>query len=91
MNLSMIRSETAELKRTNRQRYEYRRNGGNHDNVHYIPLDMQPFYQKMDISTDDIAELNNRYSDWKSLPYCFVQNESTRHKTGETAGAVTIT
>ena len=68
MHLYVIRLELAKVGRTHREVFDSMREHGIGVNLHYIPVHMQPYYQRMGFKLGDYPEAERYYEDALSLP-----------------------
>jgi len=68
LHLYVIRLKPGEIDKTYRQVFEALRAAGIGINLHYIPVHMQPYYQKLGFKTGDFAEAERYYETAISLP-----------------------
>ncbi len=68
LHLYVIRLNLKELDRTHRQVFEALREIGVGVNLHYIPVHMQPYYQKLGFKAGDFPESERYYETAISLP-----------------------
>tara|TARA_B100000767_G_C19771001_1_gene540007 strand:- start:268 stop:1425 length:1158 start_codon:yes stop_codon:yes gene_type:complete len=67
-HLYVIRLKLNELIKSQREIFEDLRNLGIGVNIHYIPVHLQPFFQKMGFRLGDFPEAEKYYADAISLP-----------------------
>lgn len=68
LHLYVIRLELNKIAITHRQVFERLRELGIGVNLHYIPIHMQPYYQRMGFHLGDFVEAERYYSEAISLP-----------------------
>jgi len=68
LHLYVIRLKPGEIAKTHRQVFEALRAAGIGVNLHYIPVHMQPYYQKQGFKAGDFAEAEMYYETAISLP-----------------------
>jgi len=68
LHLYVIRLKLAEIGKTHRQMFEALRAAGIGVNLHYIPVHMQPYYQKLGYKAGDFPEAEGYYETAISLP-----------------------
>lgn len=68
LHLYVIRLKLSKTAKTHRQVFEALRAGGIGINLHYIPIHMQPYYQKLGFNTGDFPEAERYYETAISLP-----------------------
>ncbi|MFZ4526170.1 MAG: UDP-4-amino-4,6-dideoxy-N-acetyl-beta-L-altrosamine transaminase [Chlorobium sp.] len=67
-HLYIIRLKLAEINKTHRQVYEALRDAGLLVNLHYIPVYLQPYYEKMGFSAGYCSKAEQYYSEAISIP-----------------------
>lgn len=67
-HLYVIRLDPARINSTHKEVFEQLRGRGIGVNLHYIPVHMQPFYQKLGFKLGDYPEAERYYSEAISLP-----------------------
>jgi dTDP-4-amino-4,6-dideoxygalactose transaminase len=67
-HLYVIRLKLTEIKVTHRQAYEAFRSAGILVNLHYIPVYLQPYYEKMGFVTGYCPQAEQYYSEAISIP-----------------------
>lgn len=68
LHLYVVRLQLNKLTMSHRQVFEALREQGIGVNLHYIPVHMQPYYQRMGFKPDDFPEAQNYYAQAISLP-----------------------
>lgn len=68
LHLYVIRLKLGEIAKTHRQVFEALRAGGIGINLHYIPVHMQPYYQRLGFKAGDFPEAERYYETAISLP-----------------------
>ena len=68
LHLYVIRLQLDKINKSRRQVFEELRLSGIGVNVHYIPVHMQPFYEKMGFKLGDFPEAERYYDEAISLP-----------------------
>ncbi|OIR19124.1 UDP-4-amino-4-deoxy-L-arabinose--oxoglutarate aminotransferase [mine drainage metagenome] len=68
LHLYVIRLKPAGIAKTHRQAFEALRAAGIGVNLHYIPVHMQPYYQKLGFKAGDFPEAEKYYGTAISLP-----------------------
>ena len=68
LHLYVIRLKLAQLKNSRRKIFDELRDDGIGVNVHYIPIHLQPFFQKMGFKKGDFPEAERYYSEAISIP-----------------------
>jgi len=68
LHLYVIRLKPGEIAKTHRQVFEALRAAGIGVNLHYIPVHMQPYYQKLGFKVGDFPEAEEYYGTAISLP-----------------------
>jgi UDP-4-amino-4,6-dideoxy-N-acetyl-beta-L-altrosamine transaminase len=68
LHLYVIRLKSGEIAKSHRQVFEALRSTGIGVNLHYIPVHMQPYYQKLGSKTGDYPEAERYYETAISLP-----------------------
>lgn len=67
-HLYVIRLKLQELAKSRRQVFEELRENGIGVNVHYIPVNSQPYYRRAGFGRDDLWEAERYYADALSIP-----------------------
>lgn len=67
-HLYVIRLQLDKIGKTHRQVFEGLREQGIGVNLHYIPIHMQPYYQRMGFNVGDFVEAERYYAEAISLP-----------------------
>jgi dTDP-4-amino-4,6-dideoxygalactose transaminase len=68
LHLYVVRLKRNEIQSSHRQVFENLRDQGIGVNLHYIPVHMQPYYQRLGFKIGDFPESERYYSDAISLP-----------------------
>lgn len=68
LHLYVVRLQLDKITKTHRQVFESLRDQGIGVNLHYIPVHMQPHYQRMGFSTGDYPQAERYYAEAISLP-----------------------
>ena len=68
LHLYVIRSNLNEISKTHKEVFDALRENGIGVNLHYIPVHLQPYYQKMGFKHGDFPNAESYYSDAISLP-----------------------
>jgi UDP-4-amino-4,6-dideoxy-N-acetyl-beta-L-altrosamine transaminase len=68
LHLYVIRLQREKISRSHREVFESLRNLGIGVNLHYIPVHIQPYYQKMGFKAADFPEAQRYYAEAISLP-----------------------
>ncbi len=68
LHLYVVRLQLNKMTMSHRQVFEALREQGIGVNLHYIPVHMQPYYQRMGFKPDDFPEAQNYYAQAISLP-----------------------
>ncbi len=68
MHLYVIRLQLNKIKKSHSQVFEALRNEGIGVNLHYIPIHLHPYYEKMGFKIGDFPEAERYYSEAISLP-----------------------
>ncbi len=68
MHLYVIRLQLDKIKKSHSQVFEALRNEGVGVNLHYIPIHLHPYYEKMGFKIGDFPEAERYYSEAISLP-----------------------
>ena len=76
LHLYVIRLQLGSINKTHRQVFEALRANGIGVNVHYIPVHLQPYYQRMGFCREDFPEAERYYSEALSLPIFSTLSES---------------
>jgi UDP-4-amino-4,6-dideoxy-N-acetyl-beta-L-altrosamine transaminase len=77
MHLYVIRLQLDKIKKSHSQVFEALRNEGVGVNLHYIPIHLHPYYEKMGFKIGDFPEAERYYSEAISLPmYQNLTNEN---------------
>lgn len=80
LHLYVIRLKLAEIAKPHRQVFEALRAAGIGVNLHYIPVHMQPYYQKQGFKAGDFPEAEEYYGTAISLPlFPALTNEQQDH------------
>lgn len=76
LHLYVIRLERDKIQKTHRQVFEALRELGIGVNLHYIPVHIQPYYQRMGFQTGDFPEAESYYAEAISLPMFQTMSEA---------------
>ena len=68
LHLYVIRLNLSEISKTHKEVFDALREQGIGVNLHYIPVHLQPYYQKMGFKQGDFPNAENYYSNAISLP-----------------------
>ena len=68
LHLYIIRLKSGSIRKNHREVFEAMRNAGVGVNLHYIPIHLQPFYQKMGFKGGDFPDAESYYSEAITLP-----------------------
>ncbi len=68
LHLLVVRLQSNRLSKTRRQVFEWLRQAEIGVNVHYIPVHLQPYFQKMGFQPGDFPEVEAYYQDAMTLP-----------------------
>jgi dTDP-4-amino-4,6-dideoxygalactose transaminase len=68
LHLYVIRLNLNELKKTHKEVFEALRENGIGVNLHYIPVHMHPYYQKMGFKVGDYPNAESYYKEAISIP-----------------------
>ena len=68
LHLFVIRLNLEEISKTHKQVFDELRENGIGVNLHYIPVHLQPYYQKIGFKQDDFPHAEAYYSDAISIP-----------------------
>lgn len=68
LHLFVIRLKLNEITKTHKEVFEALRKNGIGVNLHYIPVHLQPYYQKMGFVKGDFPHAENYYTDAISIP-----------------------
>jgi UDP-4-amino-4,6-dideoxy-N-acetyl-beta-L-altrosamine transaminase len=68
LHIYVIRLKLGSISKTHREIFEAMRNAGIGVNLHYIPVHLQPFYQKMGFEKGDFSEAERYYAEAITLP-----------------------
>jgi UDP-4-amino-4,6-dideoxy-N-acetyl-beta-L-altrosamine transaminase len=79
-HLYVIRLKLPELKKTHRQVFEALREAGIGVNLHYIPVHMQPDYQRLGFQSGDFPEAERYYAEAITLPIYSKLSEAEQGK-----------
>jgi len=88
MHLYIIRLELAKIDKSHRQVFEGMRAHGISVNLHYIPIHIQPYYQRMGFKLGDYPEAERYYNDAVSLPMFQTLTETQQDEIVATLGKV---
>ena len=88
MHLYVIRLELVKAGRTHREVFDGMREHGVGVNLHYIPVHMQPYYQRMGFKRGDYPEAERYYEDALSLPMFQTLTEAQQDETVAVLGKV---
>lgn len=79
-HLYVIRLKLNQIKKTQRQVFEALRKAGIGVNIHYIPVHLQPHYQKMGFKKGTFPESERYYAEAISLPIYYGLSEEDQDK-----------
>ena len=88
MHLYIIRLELAKIDKSHSQVFDEMRDHGIGVNLHYIPIHMQPYYQRMGFKSGDYPEAERYYTDAMSLPMFQTLTEAQQDEIVATLGKV---
>jgi len=71
MHLFVIRLQLAKIKKSHQQVFKELRTVGIGVNLHYIPVHLQPYYQKIGFKKGDFPEAESYYQETVSIPVFF--------------------
>jgi len=80
LHLYVVRLQLAEIGRTHRRIFEFMRAKGVGVNVHYIPVYLQPYYERIGFKTGYCPEAERYYSEAISLPMYQAMSEDQQDK-----------
>ncbi|EPJ44440.1 MAG: flmB [Osedax symbiont Rs1] len=75
LHLYVIRLRLDEIEKSHRQVFDELREGGIGVNLHYIPVHLQPYYQKMGFCSGDYPTSEQYYQEAISLPLFHIMSE----------------
>lgn len=76
LHLYVIRLQLDQIRKTHRQVFESLREQGIGVNLHYIPVHMQPYYQRMGFRAGDFPQAKRYYDEAISLPMFQTMSEA---------------
>lgn len=79
-HLYVIRFKVDKINKTHRQIFEELRSAGIGVNLHYIPVHIQPFYQKFGFKLGDFPQVEKYYKEAISIPLYYGLNEESQDK-----------
>lgn len=80
LHLYVIRLQFDKISKTHRQVFESLREQGIGVNLHYIPVHMQPYYQRMGFKAGDFPQAERYYGEAISLPMFQTMSEAQQDK-----------
>ncbi|MEH1960631.1 MAG: UDP-4-amino-4,6-dideoxy-N-acetyl-beta-L-altrosamine transaminase [Nostoc sp.] len=79
-HLYVIRLKLDKINKTHRQVFEELRSVGIGVNLHYIPVHIQPYYQKFGFKVGDFPQVEKYYKEAISIPLYYGLNEESQDK-----------
>lgn len=79
-HLYVVRLKLDKINKTHRQVFEELRASGIGVNIHYIPVHMQPYYQKMGFTAGDYPQAEKYYQEAISLPIYYGLTEENQDR-----------
>jgi UDP-4-amino-4,6-dideoxy-N-acetyl-beta-L-altrosamine transaminase len=79
-HLYVIRLKLDKINKTHRQVFEELRAAGIGVNLHYIPIHLQPYYQKLGFKLGDLPQVEKYYKEAISIPLYYGLDEESQDK-----------